>query len=155
MEMSQAEIRNTLADYRVAALNAKAAGFDGVEIHAANGYLIDRFLRSGSNQRADNFGGSASNRARFLLGVTEKVLGVWDEARVGVRISPTGAFNDMRDDSPGETFGTAVERLNAYNLGYLHVVEAAQGERENSAEEHAVLQRSGGSGKALHSERRV
>jgi N-ethylmaleimide reductase len=139
-EMSQAEIRNTLVDYRMAALNAKKAGFDGVEIHAANGYLIDQFLRSGSNQRVDNFGGSASNRARFLLGVTEKVLSVWDETRVGVRISPTGAFNDMRDDSPGETFRTAVEHLNAYNLGYLHVVEAAQDGRENSAEERDVLQ---------------
>jgi N-ethylmaleimide reductase len=138
--MSQDEIRNTLADYRVAALNAKAAGFDGVEIHAANGYLIDKFLRSGSNQRADNFGGSASNRVRFLLDVTEKVLGVWDEARVGVRISPTGAFNDMKDDSPEETFGTVVERLNPYRLGYLHVVEGAQDGRENSDGERDILQ---------------
>ena len=139
-EMSQAEIRNTIADYREAAQNAKAAGFDGVEIHAANGYLIDQFLRSGSNQRADRFGGSASNRVRFLLRVTEEVLGVWDSTRVGVRISPTGAFNDMKDDNPEQTFGTAVEHLSAYNIGYLHVVEAAQDGRESNEEEHAVLQ---------------
>jgi N-ethylmaleimide reductase len=134
-------IKETLLDYRAAAHNAKEAGFDGVEIHAANGYLIDQFLRSGSNQRSDVYGGSASNRVRFLAEVTEKVLEVWDEKRIGVRISPTGTFNDMRDANPSETFSLAVDRLNNYGIGYLHVVESAQDGPQNSKRDWALLQR--------------
>jgi N-ethylmaleimide reductase len=119
-------IKETLEDYRRAAGNAKEAGFDGVEIHAANGYLIDQFLRTGSNRRTDEYGGVALNRARFLTEVVERVLEVWDSGQVGVRISPTGGFNDMSDDDPVETFSVTVERLNSYRLGYLHVVETAQ-----------------------------
>ncbi|HSE22405.1 MAG TPA: alkene reductase [Pyrinomonadaceae bacterium] len=134
-------IRETLADYRAAAANAKEAGFDGVEIHAANGYLIDQFLRSGSNQRSDLYGGSASNRVRFLTEVAEKVLEVWDKDRIGVRISPTGAFNDMEDSNPTETFGVAVDRLNSYRIGYLHVVESAQDGRQNNVFDRVLLKR--------------
>lgn len=132
-------IQETLSDFRQAATNAKEAGFDGVEIHAANGYLIDQFLRSGSNQRTDEFGGSASNRVRFLTQVTEKVLEVWDGERVGVRISPTGTFNDMRDDTPNETYSEVVARLNKYDLAYLHVVEASLDSEVNSEDERALF----------------
>ena len=121
--LSLAEIQSTLEDYGRGAANAKAAGFDGVEIHAANGYLIDQFLRSKSNVRADAYGGSAANRARFLGEVVEAVLGVWERTRVGVRISPVGTFNDMGDGNPEETFACVVDVLNGYQPGYLHVVE--------------------------------
>ena len=117
------EIRRTIEDYGLGAANAKAAGFDGVEIHAANGYLIDQFLRSKSNVRTDTYGGSASNRVRFLGEVVEAVLGVWDRTRVGVRVSPVGTFNDMGDANPEETFACVVDVLNGYRPRYLHVVE--------------------------------
>ena len=103
-------IKETLDDYRRAAGNAKEAGFDGVEIHAANGYLIDQFLRTGSNRRTDEYGGVASNRVRFLTETVERVLEVWDSRHVGVRISPTGGFNDMTDDNPLETFSVTVDK---------------------------------------------
>ncbi len=121
--LSVAEIERTIEDYGRAAANAKAAGFDGVEIHAANGYLIDQFLRSNSNVRTDSYGGSAANRVRFLSEVVEAVLNVWDSGRVGVRISPLGTFNDMSDGNPQETFGRVVDVLNGHRPGYLHVVE--------------------------------
>jgi len=119
------EIRRTIEDYGRGAANAKAAGFDGVEIHAANGYLIDQFLRSNSNVRTDTYGGSAANRVRFLGEVVEAVLNVWDPGCVGVRISPLGTFNDMGDANPEETFACVVDVLNGYRPGYLHVVEDA------------------------------
>jgi N-ethylmaleimide reductase len=119
------EIRQTIEDYGRAAANAKASGFDGVEIHAANGYLIDQFLRSQSNVRTDTYGGSAVNRVRFLGDVVEAVLGVWERTRVGVRISPVGTFNDMGDANPEETFACVVDVLNGHRVGYLHVVEDA------------------------------
>ncbi len=131
-------IRQTLDDYRRAAANAKEAGFDGVEMHAANGYLIDQFLRTGSNRRTDEYGGAASNRVRFLTEAVERVLEAWDSGQVGVRISPTGGFNDMWDDSPLETFSVAVERLNNYGLGYLHVVETAQNSKGSSEDDLAM-----------------
>jgi N-ethylmaleimide reductase len=131
-------IQETLADYRQAAANAKEAGFDGVEIHAANGYLIDQFLRTGSNQRTDEYGGVAANRIRFLSAAVEQVLEVWDSKHVGVRISPTVGFNDMSDDNPLETFSVAVAKLNSYGLGYLHVVEQAQ-DGKGSSEEALAL----------------
>ncbi|HEV2275541.1 MAG TPA: alkene reductase [Acidobacteriaceae bacterium] len=131
-------IKETLDDYRRAASNAKEAGFDGVEIHAANGYLIDQFLKTGSNRRTDEYGGVASNRVRFLMKTVESVLEAWDSSRVGVRISPTGGFNDMSDDNPVETFSVAIARLNGYGLGYLHVVETAQNSRGSSEEDLAM-----------------
>jgi N-ethylmaleimide reductase len=131
-------IKETLSDYRRAAANAKEAGFDGVEIHAANGYLIDQFLKTGSNVRTDEYGGVASNRVRFLTETVERVLEAWDGGQVGVRISPTGGFNDMTDDNPLETFSVAVARLNGYKLGYLHVVETAQNSKGSSEEDLAL-----------------
>ena len=125
--MTLADIRQTIDDYRQAALHAKAAGFDGVEIHAANGYLIDQFLQTKSNVRTDDYGGPAAHRVRFLREVVEAVLGAWEPARVGVRISPGSTFNDMADDNPQQTFSHVVDVLNGFHLGYLHVVEAAPG----------------------------
>ncbi|MCU6435178.1 alkene reductase [Undibacterium sp. Jales W-56] len=117
------ELPELIADFRQAAVNAKEAGFDGVEIHAANGYLIDQFLRDGTNQRDDAYGGSVENRARLLREVTEAVLTVWEPGRVGVRLSPVNPFNDMADSNPQVTFEAITEQLNAYGLAYLHVVE--------------------------------
>jgi len=117
------EIPALLADYRKAAQNAKAAGFDGVELHGANGYLLDQFLQDGSNQRTDAYGGSAENRARLLLEVLSTVLTVWDADRVGVRISPNTQFNGMSDSQPEVTFGYLAEQLNRYGLAYLHIIE--------------------------------
>ncbi len=115
------EIPGIVEDYRHAARCALDAGFDGVEIHAANGYLLDQFLRDGSNQRTDGYGGSIANRARLMLEVTEAVCGVWGADRVGIRLSPLQPFNDMRDSEPETTFSHAVEALNPFGLGYLHV----------------------------------
>ena len=117
------EIPGIVADYAHAAECAQRAGFDGVEIHVANGYLIDQFLRDGSNQRNDAYGGSIENRARFLLEVTEAVCDVLGADRVGVRLSPLQPFNDMRDSDPKATFSHAVEALNRFGLGYLHITE--------------------------------
>lgn len=117
------EIPRVIADYAHAAERAKRAGFDGVEIHGANGYLIDQFLRDGSNQRTDNYGGSLENRTRFLLEVTEAVVKVWGAQRVGVRLSPLQAFNDMFDTNPKATFSHAVKQLNRFGLAYLHITE--------------------------------
>lgn len=115
------EIRDIVADYAHAARCALEGGFDGVEIHAANGYLIDQFLRDGSNRRTDAYGGPIENRMRFLGEVVEAVTGVWESGQVGVRLSPLQPFNDMRDSSPETSFSYIVEQLNVYGLGYLHV----------------------------------
>ena len=122
------EIPGVIEDYRKAARNALTAGFDGVQLHAANGYLIDQFLRDGTNQRTDKYGGSVENRVRFLTEVTEAVVGVWGPERVGVRLSPNAAFNDMRDSDPRATFGAAVKALDRFNLGYIHVTRAGPGD---------------------------
>ncbi len=116
------EIPYIVKQYVHGARNAQVAGFDGVEIHSANGYLLDQFVNSSSNQRTDDYGGSVENRARLLVEVIEAVREVWDSDRVGVRLSPLGTFNDMGDDDPEATFGYIAERLNAYDLAYLHVV---------------------------------
>ena len=121
------EIPGIVADFAHAARLACAAGFDGVELHAANGYLIDQFLRDGTNHRTDRYGGSVENRARFLLEVTEAVIGAWRPERVGVRLSPTGSFGDMHDSSPSATFGYAAAQLNRFGLAYLHVTEPLPG----------------------------
>ena len=117
------ELPALVEDFRRAAANAKEAGFDGVEIHAANGYLIDQFLRDGTNKRDDAYGGSVENRTRLLREVTEAVLSVWEPGQVGIRLSPTNPFNDIADSRPQATFEMIVEQLNQYGLGYLHVVE--------------------------------
>ncbi len=125
-ELSVSEIAEVIGEFRHAAGQAKAAGFDGVEVHGANGYLIDQFLQTGSNQRTDEYGGSVANRTRFLLEVVEAVNEVWGPDQVGVRLSPGGAFSGMRDDDPADTFGYAIKSLDGYGLAYLHVVETSQ-----------------------------
>ncbi|WP_137718665.1 alkene reductase [Methylobacillus flagellatus] len=117
------ELPDIVADYAQATRNALEAGFDGVEIHAANGYLLDQFLRDGSNQRSDNYGGSIANRVRLLLEVTEAVVAVAGADRVGVRISPLNPFNDMADSDPQALFNHVAEALSPFGLAYLHVVE--------------------------------
>jgi N-ethylmaleimide reductase len=121
--LETAELPGIVEDYRKAAKNAIAAGFDGVEIHAANGYLLDQFLRSGSNQRSDAYGGALENRCRLLQEVTEAVIGTVGPGRVGVRFSPINAFNDMSDSAPQQTFDHAAMALNRFDLAYLHVME--------------------------------
>ena len=123
--LETAEIPGIVAQFEAGARHALAAGFDGVEIHGANGYLIDQFLRDGTNRRTDRYGGSLENRARFLLEVTEAVAHVWGPARVGVRISPQSDFNSMSDRDPRATFGHAALALAPFGLAYLHVVEPA------------------------------
>jgi len=122
--LETAEIAGIVQDYVIAAKNAIAAGFDGVEIHGANGYLIDQFLRDCSNQRTDEYGGSIENRARFLLEVTTAVVNALGGDRVGLRLSPTNPYNDMSDRDPVALFTYVCEQLNAFNLSYLHVLEA-------------------------------
>ncbi|ACJ00076.1 alkene reductase [Rhodospirillum centenum] len=117
------EIPGIVGKFAAAAARAREAGFDGVEIHAANGYLIDQFLRSGSNARTDAYGGSVENRARLLLEVTAAVTDVLGGDRVGVRLSPTNAVNGMSDADPAATFGHAAAALNRFGLAYLHVIE--------------------------------
>lgn len=117
------EMPDIVEQFRRGAENAKAAGFDGVEIHAANGYLLDQFLKSGSNHRTDEFGGSVENRLRLPLMVVEAVAGVWGEDRVGVRVSPTGSFTAMHDDDPMATFGGFAARLDELGIAYIEVVE--------------------------------
>jgi len=117
------EIQAIVAQYATAARNALQAGFDGVEVHAANGYLIDQFLRDGSNRRTDDYGGSLENRSRLLREVLQAVCEAVGAERVGVRISPENSFNDMRDSQPQETFEYIAGLLNGFGLAYLHVVE--------------------------------
>ena len=123
-ELSTAQIAAIVEDYRAAASNALIAGFDGVELHAANGYLPDQFLRDGSNRRTDGYGGSIANRARFLFEVLEAIRGVAGSDRVGVRLSPFGTFNDMRDSDPRALFEYVIPRLDEMGLAYLHLIEA-------------------------------
>ncbi|MDP1657942.1 MAG: alkene reductase [Methylotenera sp.] len=118
-----AELPDIVADYVHATKCALAAGFDGVEIHAANGYLLDQFLRDGSNKRTDNYGGSFENRVRLLMEVTKAVVDVAGSDKVGLRISPVNPFNDMNDSDPQALFDYVAEALNQFNLAYLHVVE--------------------------------
>lgn len=124
--LETSEIPGIVEQYRKATENALEAGFDGVEIHGANGYLLDQFLRDGTNHRTDQYGGSVENRARLLLEVTEAVVAVAGAARVGVRLSPSGTFNDMSDSNPLATFGYAAEALNRFGLAYLHIVEVME-----------------------------
>ncbi len=123
------EIKATVEDYRHAAKLAKDAGFDGVEIHSANGYLLDEFLRDSANKRTDNYGGSPENRTRLLCEVAEAVTGIWGGDRTGVRLSPRNPYKGMSDSDPVNTFSVAAEKLNAYGLAYLHSMEPLPGHR--------------------------
>ena len=122
-ELKTSEIPEIIAEYVHGATLAKEAGFDGVEIHNANGYLLDQFLRDGTNRRTDQYGGSVQNRVRLTLEVTEAVVGVWGGGRVGIRFSPSGVFNDMRDSNPMETFGYVLGELNRFKLAYAHITQ--------------------------------
>jgi len=117
------ELPGIIDDYVESAKRAMRAGFDGVEVHCANGYLLDQFLRDGSNQRTDEFGGSIENRIRFPLMVVEAVVKAVGAGKVGVRISPTNPFNDMHDSDPAALFGAYAKKLDALGLAYLHVME--------------------------------
>ena len=117
------EIATTVNDYRQAAINAREAGFTGIEVHSANGYLLNQFLNSKTNLRDDQYGGSVENRYRFLGEVLAAVLDVWPAGRVGVRLSPNGVFNDMGSPDFRETFLYTVKELNKLSLGYVHIMD--------------------------------
>ena len=122
-----AELPGIVEAYRQGAENAKAAGFDGVEVHGANGYLLDQFLQDRSNKRTDNYGGSIPNRARLLLEVVDAVVGVWGADKVGIRLSPYGTFGDMGDSDPVALFTHVISELSKRNLAYLHLIEPRAG----------------------------
>jgi N-ethylmaleimide reductase len=117
------EIATIVEQYRAAAARAKRANFDGIEIHGANGYLIDQFLQDGSNKRTDRYGGIIENRARFLFEVVDAVTAVWPSDRVGVRIGPSNTFNEMHDSDPQALFGYVAKGLQARKVAYLHIIE--------------------------------
>ncbi|MFT5699577.1 MAG: N-ethylmaleimide reductase [Desulforhopalus sp.] len=117
------EIPSLVNDYRIAAQNAKDAGFSGVEVHSANGYLLNQFLDSKTNQRDDQYGGSIENKYRLLGEVLAAVMEVWPSERVGVRISPNGVFNDMGSSDYRETYLHVIKELNKLNLGYVHIMD--------------------------------
>lgn len=122
------EIPTIVAQYQNSARLAMEAGFDGVEIHAANGYLIDQFLRDGSNTRKDQYGGSVENRARFLLEIVDAVTSEVSASKASVRLSPNGTFNDMSDSNPVETFSYVIKELSKRKLAFLHFIEKMQGD---------------------------
>jgi N-ethylmaleimide reductase len=128
------EIPYVVAQYERAARNAQTADFDGVEIHAANGYLLDQFIQSGTNRRTDAYGGAVENRARLLLEIAEALMPIWGPDRIGVRLSPLGRLNDISDDHPEATFGYIAERLSDYGFAYLHIVNPAMEQMQNGKE---------------------
>jgi len=139
--LESGEIAGIVHQFAAATRNARAAGFDGVEIHAGSGYLIDQFLRDGSNRRSDHYGGTVSNRARFLIEVVTAAAVAWAPDRVGVRISPWLDFNDMRDSDPARLFAHAARELGRFDLAYLHLVEAAEAGRHDVERHLAPLVR--------------
>ena len=117
------EIPSLIADYVTATKNAQAAGFDGVELHSANGYLLDQFLHDGSNHRTDEYGGSVQNRARLTLEVLDAIIGAWSADHVGIRLSPYGTFGDMSDSNTDKLFGYLIPQISGRKIGYLHLIE--------------------------------
>lgn len=117
------EIAGVVSTFRRAVMNARAAGFDGVEIHSANGYLIDQFLQDASNLRTDDYGGSIANRARFLLEIVDAAVAEWAPGNIGVRLSPWGTFNGMADSDPASLYAHLGAELGKRDLAYIHVVE--------------------------------
>ena len=117
------EIAATVNDYRTAAVNAKKAGFSGIEVHSANGYLLNQFLDSKTNLRNDRYGGTLENKYRFLREVLAAVMEVWPSEKVGVRLSPNGVFNDMGSEDFRETYLYTIKELNKLNLGYVHIMD--------------------------------
>ena len=137
------ELPGIVADYRHAAVNALEAGFHGVEIHGANGYLLDQFLRDGTNHRRDVYGGTIENRARLMLEVTGAVVEIWGKERVGIRLSPADEL-EMSDTDPSATFGYAARELGACGLAYLHVREKVTAEPRIGPELKSIFQAAGG-----------
>lgn len=127
------EIKAIIQDYVQGAKNAIEAGFDGVEIHSANGYLLDQFLRDGTNTRDDEYGGSIENRSRFLFEVVEAVASTIGANKTGLRLSPSGTFNDMSDSNPQKHFTYICEKLSDFNLAYLHIIDALEGDIKHGA----------------------
>lgn len=123
-ELRDDELPGIINGFKIAAENALKAGFDGIEVHGANGYLLDEFLRDGANKRMGNYGGAIKNRARLLLEVLEAVCPVWGSDRVGVRISPLNSFNSMIDSDPIALVSWLAQKLNQYDLAYLHVMRS-------------------------------
>lgn len=121
--LAENEVLALVEDFRAAAQRGLEAGFDGIEIHGANGYLIDQFLQDGSNQRTDAYGGSVEKRSRFLLDITRAVMSVWGSEKVAVRLGPSGSFGDMKDSNPEALFVHVVQQLDPMNLAYLHLIE--------------------------------
>lgn len=139
------EIPEIVAQYAHAAQCAKQAGFDGVEIHAANGYLLAQFLCDNTNQRTDIYGGVLENRARIILEVLAAVTKVWPSQQVGIRLSPVNPANDAQDSQPQTTFGYLISQLNPFNLAYIHCVESAtpsaQGQQPTQSFDFVALRR--------------
>jgi N-ethylmaleimide reductase len=131
--LTKEELPGIVMQYAIAADRAKTAGFDGVEIHNANGYLLDQFLRDGTNRRTDEYGGPARNRARLTLEVTDAVTQVWGGDRVGIRFSPGGIFNDMYDSNPLATFSHVLHELNRYQLAYAHLIVSTEDDLKHGA----------------------
>ncbi|WOI54712.1 alkene reductase [Parvularcula sp. LCG005] len=138
--LTPTDIRGVVRDYVHAAKCAMEAGFDGVEVHGANGYLIDQFLQESSNPRTDSYGGNPEKRVRFLMEVVTAVVDAIGAGRTGLRLSPTGKFNDVSSTDTEKVFTTAIDRLNPLGLAYLHVVERFPGMPINPSEE-ALLTR--------------
>lgn len=139
--LSTEEIKDLVQTYRQAARNAMDAGFDGVEVHAANGYLIDQFLRDGSNHRQDAYGGSIENRTRFLIEIIEAVVKEIGAGRVGVRISPVSPFNDMQDSDPQSLFNYVIEKINPFKIAYVHIIEGETGGNRNVPFDYQALRK--------------
>ncbi|MBG1258269.1 alkene reductase [Nostoc commune] len=133
------EIPQIVEQFRQGAENAQQAGFDGVELHGAFGYLIDQFLQDGSNQRTDAYGGAIANRARFLLEVVEAVCSVWGGERVGIKLSPSNTFYGMHDSNSQATFRYVIEALNPFNLAYIHLMEPDKPDLEQGKVINPVL----------------
>ena len=129
------EIAGIVEQYRQGAENAKLAGFDGIEIHGAFGYLIDQFLQDNSNQRTDKYGGSIENRARLLIEITAAVVGVWGAGRVGVKLGASNTYNDMADSDPVKLFSYVVEALNQFDLAYVQIMEASEADLRHGGRE--------------------
>jgi N-ethylmaleimide reductase len=137
--LETAEIATILEQYRSAAQNAKLAGFDGVELMAANGHLMDQFLQDNTNKRTDQYGGTVENRMRLLVEVVQTLTEVWGANRVGVRLAPSGTFNRMGDSNSRALFRSVAERLNDFGLAYLHLIEPRVRGGETIAEAQAPI----------------
>ncbi len=122
-EMTKEDIRMVLEEFRQGALNAKEAGFDGIELHGANGYLIDGFLRDGTNQRTDEYGGSAENRSRLPLEIMDALIEIFGAGRVGIKLSPVGRYQDMYDSNPIATYGYLLSELDKRGIAYVQLRE--------------------------------